>query len=254
MIEGFKVATDAAVEVTKEVAKEAAKEAAKETGKAIASETGKEVAKESVDISKRLDISKEITNSKGNRIDITKRLTPDKTNIVNDKVKELNTKQIKELTDKGMSPGIVNDCKFEDGVYKLKTKNDKLADTVHPESGVSYQKKIVDLFGTKIEGVFPKFDSVFTTELPKDKLMASDKTQFDYCTNQLKNELKSNPSLREKFSPRQLEQIENGKTPGGYTWHHNEEVGKMELVDSDKHELTKHVGGKAIWGGGKSFR
>ena len=228
------------VEVSAKVAAEATKETAKETGKAI--------AEKGVDISKRLDVSKKAVDSKMPGVDITKRITPDTMG------KELTLKQQTELASKGMSPGIFKDIRFEDGVYKLKTKNEALANKKHPETGVPYSKKVVDLFGSKIEGVFPKFDSAFTTHLPADILKASDKVQFDYCNSQLKNAIKDNPALAKRFSPRQLEQISKGYKPEGFTWNHNEEVGKMELVEFSKHMVSRHTGGKAIWGGGADFR
>jgi hypothetical protein len=57
-----------------------------------------------------------------------------------------------------------------------------------------------------------------------------------------------------QFTEEQLEQIMNGDTPDGYTWHHNEETGKMQLVKSETHARTGHTGGRAIWGGGSESR
>lgn len=34
----------------------------------------------------------------------------------------------------------------------------------------------------------------------------------------------------------------------GYVWHHNENVGVMELVAKDIHEFNRHTGGNYIWG------
>jgi len=35
------------------------------------------------------------------------------------------------------------------------------------------------------------------------------------------------------------------KTPEGYTWHHHQEAGLMELVPSDLHDAIRHTGGVA---------
>ena len=83
---------------------------------------------------------------------------------------------------------------------------------------------------------------------------ASDREQFNECNAQLKNEIATNPDLREKFDDEQLEQIENGDTPDGYTWHHDAEAGKMQLVDTETHQRTGHTGGRSIWGGGTDSR
>ena len=90
--------------------------------------------------------------------------------------------------------------------------------------------------------------------MPEDLEKASDKEQFAECNKQLKEAIAKDPELKEKFTPEQLEQIENGDTPDGYTWHHDAEKGKMQLVDSETHAKTGHTGGKAIWGGGQENR
>lgn len=36
------------------------------------------------------------------------------------------------------------------------------------------------------------------------------------------------------------------ETPDGYTWHHHEEIGKMQLVASDVHSIFSHKGGFAL--------
>lgn len=41
------------------------------------------------------------------------------------------------------------------------------------------------------------------------------------------------------------------RPPEGYTWHHHQDVGRMQLVSSQLHDLANpHTGGMAIWGGG----
>ena len=165
--------------------------------------------------------------------------------------KELTPKQQEELIDKGMSPGRIKDCRFDDGLYRLKTINEDLAGKKHPDTGVEYEKKVVDLKGSKIEGVFPKFDFAYETILPEKMLKASDSVQFRYCNEQLKKAINEDPSLKDKFNSTQLDQISKGLNPRGWTWHHNEDTGKMELVKTDTHARTPHVGGKAIWGGGR---
>lgn len=224
---------------------------------AEAAETGTKALSDkiSVDFSKRIDVSNKKIEQKLSGVNVAKRISPEgRLNIETGKGIELTPEQKKELLQRNMSEGIVKDCSFKDGVYKLKTLCENLDQKIQPESGVPYRKRIVDLNGVKVEGVFPKFDSVFTAQLPVDKLLAKDNVQFKECTNQLQYAIKENPSLKKQFTSRQLEQIANGKVPGGYVWHHNEEVGKMELVDRNKHDLAKHTGGKALWGGGSDYR
>ena len=105
-----------------------------------------------------------------------------------------------------------------------------------------------------IEGVFPKFDAVFSAKLPDNLLLASDSKQFAECSKQLNKAIEANPALKKKFNPEQLKMISDGKVPRGYVWNHNEDLGKMELVKREKHDPTPHTGGKAIWGGGSAYR
>lgn len=140
-------------------------------------------------------------------------------------------------------------------VDKIKTINSHLEGKNHPESGVPYEKDNVELpNGKKVEGVFPKFESAVDIQLPENLLQETDTKQMRFCNEKLKEMLEQNPELSEKFTDRQLEQIKAGYRPEGYTWHHHQETGKMQLVDSSKHEISKHTGGKSIWGGGSSNR
>lgn len=121
---------------------------------------------------------------------------------------------------------------------------------------VEYRKRTIDVDGKKEEGYFPKFDSVFKVKLPKEMYKESDYKQFKYCTEKLKKKIfgVSKKGLF-AFTKRQLEQIKNGEPRiGGYTWHHNEKEGIMELVKTKEHQANPHRGGRSIWGGGSQNR
>lgn len=129
-----------------------------------------------------------------------------------------------------------------------------LAGKCHPETGVLYTERIVTIDGQQYIVVAPEFDSLFDTQLPDELRYARDKKQFKECTQQLWNAIQTDSELRMMFTEKQLQQIERGITPKGYTWHHDIEVGKMQLVKSDIHKQTGHTGGRSLWGGGKTFR
>ena len=133
--------------------------------------------------------------------------------------------------------------------------NERYSGENHPETGVPYVEKTVkDADGNEVVGVFPQFDSEFDAQLPESMLQESDSKQFSEANRQLKEKYDSDPEFASKFNERQRDDIEYGRTPYGYVWHHNEETGKMQLVDYDTHERTRHTGGKAIWGGGRENR
>lgn len=137
---------------------------------------------------------------------------------------------------------------------ELNTRNSALEGERHPETGVEFVRKEVETDEGIKEGVFPQFEAVETVNLPEELFKESDRKQFDYCNQELKNDIAKNSDLREKFTPEQLDQINDNETPDGYTWHHSEERGRMELVDSDTHIRTGHTGGKNLWGGGTEYR
>jgi len=130
-------------------------------------------------------------------------------------------------------------------------KNQGLEGKKHPQTGVPFEKqKYYDDIGNPKEAVVPKFESKFNAELPKGMEKASDKVHFTECNKQLKEAVDANPRKYNNFTEMQLEQIKNGHTPDGYTWHHALPNGKMELVDSAVHQKTGHTAGYRLWGSG----
>lgn len=147
---------------------------------------------------------------------------------------------------------INNNCKIDtDGVIQYKTdcqeKEGKSSDC-----GVPYVRKRFEYNGITIEGVFPEFDSVFDTKFMLEDYQSSSGKQFSECNKSLRAANENNPDLKKKFTKEQLEDIELGRTPRGYTWHHSEEPGKMQLVETQYHDKriggAAHTGGNSIWG------
>ena len=140
-------------------------------------------------------------------------------------------------------------------VEKMSTRNERLGGERHPKTGVPFDTKIVgNSEGKLVEVTVPEFTSDFDAQLPKDLYKGTDRVQFKECNEQLKSSVENDVNLESKFSDEQLEQISDGETPDGYTWHHDAENGKLQLVDSEKHAQTAHTGGKIIWGGGNTNR
>jgi len=169
--------------------------------------------------------------------------------------RQLTEKEIEYYKDKlGCSEYLLKNATIdENGVIHIKTINEG-KEGQEGENGVKYERKTIVINGVEVEGVFPVFESAAVVQLPEELLKASDAKQMDYCNQKLKEEVENDPELAKKFTPEQLEQIKNGETPDGYTWHHNEKSGKMELVRTDDHQANRHTGGKAIWGGGNENR
>ncbi|SFT61275.1 DNase/tRNase domain of colicin-like bacteriocin [Lachnospiraceae bacterium XBD2001] len=86
---------------------------------------------------------------------------------------------------------------------------------------------------------------VFETTLDIDDWNKTDSEQFDKCNQALNEAVENDSELAAQFTPEQLEQIKNGKTPTGYTWHHSEKDGTMQLVPFGIHNSTNHSGGRS---------
>ena len=153
----------------------------------------------------------------------------------------------------GMSEGIIKECvQDKDGQVHLKDRQAKLDSAEKSKLAVPYIQKKLDVNGVSVIGNFPVFNARFECVLPTDKLVATDTMQMKECTKQLQDALNNNPKMVNSFTPKQLEQIRAGEPRiSGLTWHHNEEKGKMQLVDAGQHLVNKHIGGNAIWGSGK---
>ena len=81
-----------------------------------------------------------------------------------------------------------------------------------------------------------------------------DKVHFKECNRQLSEQIKRIPALAAIFTDEEIEQFESGITPPKFVWHHDAEVGQMQLVLKSIHSKTGHTGGRATWGGGKKCR
>ncbi|WP_394335346.1 HNH endonuclease [Methanolobus psychrotolerans] len=84
--------------------------------------------------------------------------------------------------------------------------------------------------------------------------LASDYKQFRQATLDLNDAIKKDSSIGNMFNENQLQEIARGRTPSGYTWHHNQEEGVLQLVEKNVHQQTGHTGGRTIWGGGNDYR
>lgn len=140
-------------------------------------------------------------------------------------------------------------------VENLICRNESLAGDVHPMSGVPFERRVIRLEdGRVIEGVFPKFDSVFDAKIPRELFEASNITQFKECSRQFMKALEENPELKAKYTAEFLEQLADGcstgAAPDGFVWHHDAAEGVIQLVDSATHTITGHTGGRLVWGGG----
>jgi len=113
-----------------------------------------------------------------------------------------------------------------------------MADKTHQKTKVRFDSK-----------GFPKFKSYYTVKLRRKDFHKTRDQHFYIANKMLYENIVSSSRLRAKFTRKQIKEILQGKTPSGYTWHHHQDAGFLQLVDNDVHSKTSHIGGYSIWGG-----
>ncbi|WP_241152308.1 RHS repeat-associated core domain-containing protein, partial [Pseudomonas viridiflava] len=113
-----------------------------------------------------------------------------------------------------------------------------------------------------------QFNSFHEYNVPENLYLKSDKVQFNRANKDLINKLNSDPAFRKNMYSRNPElktwvddpRRNMGSSPTGYTWHHNEKPGVLQLVHRADHGGEHFIyhptgkGGRDIWGGGREGR
>lgn len=159
----------------------------------------------------------------------------------------------------GLAIGVVDLVDGADIVEaeEIETRNEHLSGYEHPETGVPFVEKTVNISnGQVVEGTFPVFDDTFNVVIAEELYGETDDVHFETANDTLYQAITENPTLANElgFSQADVQGLANGQTPEGYTWHHNEEPGLLQLVVEETHAQTAHTGGRAIWGGGSENR
>ena len=149
-----------------------------------------------------------------------------------------------------MSPTQLKKLTVQDNHLYLQTINAARIGTTN-SFGVSYTLQYISICGVTISCVVPIFKSYASIRLPDKLITATDRAQFAY----LNRVLAEHPEkISQSLPTDQLRIIRTGQTPPGLLWHHEAPFGMMSLVDSTVHSHSRHTGGRALWGGGQSFR
>jgi hypothetical protein len=159
----------------------------------------------------------------------------------------------------------------------------------HELNGVPFVQRIIPVKGVNFSIVVPDFSkfNVYSNNISKHFFLKPDKIQFEICRYNLRKEFIQNPQKvkdllmiqNKRFAsnggivsgkrlitdPNEMLEMQikdilqqnSGKQQGrvfGFVWHHNEVVGKIDLVAYDVHNSVKHSGGRNLWAGGSSAR
>ncbi|PCJ28923.1 MAG: hypothetical protein COA94_03390 [Rickettsiales bacterium] len=118
--------------------------------------------------------------------------------------------------------------------------NVRLAGTRHPETGVVFDNR-----------GFPIFDDhvIFDTRIPsKVSRVENSKNHMRAATSDLRQKIDEGVVNPNMFNAEQLEAINNcePKIPN-YTWHHHQDQSRMQLISTELHKTTSHIGGMKLW-------
>ncbi|HYO52776.1 HNH endonuclease [Archangium sp.] len=102
---------------------------------------------------------------------------------------------------------------------------------------------------------FPEFETNFETILDDIHIGSGQpRMHFKAANKRLFDAMKSDPGLLKalKLSEADVELLATSSSPpGGYTWHHHQDVGRMQLITEGANTISlPHTGGMSIWGGG----
>ncbi len=133
--------------------------------------------------------------------------------------------------------------------YLFKNKkpiNYHLKNKIHPKTKVKFDKhgyplfKAVDTCDMRLSWYEINFDKLKHNTTIRNK-------HFFLCSKKLYKKLLHNPKLKKRFSQKQLKSLRSGKTPDGYTWHHEPKKNILTLVDRQIHSNTAHSGGFSLF-------
>ncbi|WP_261845086.1 RHS repeat-associated core domain-containing protein [Aliamphritea ceti] len=109
----------------------------------------------------------------------------------------------------------------------------------HPVTGVPYDSR-----------GFPIFDDIakYDTKIPGPDFSSLSYTQqMQAASRDLAGAIERGAVNSSGFSDLQLSQIRSGSSKvDGYTWHHHQDFGRMQLLPSTVHSKTGHIGGERI--------
>lgn len=102
---------------------------------------------------------------------------------------------------------------------------------------------------------FAEFETKFETLIDDVHIgSSSHRMHFKAANQRLHEAVRADPRLAKELnlSPGEIEALPTSTTaPSGYTWHHHQDVGRMQLITDGAHQLARpHTGGMSIWGGG----
>ena len=123
--------------------------------------------------------------------------------------------------------------------FKVKKGIPSMVNKTHKSTGVRFD-----------EDGFPKFKVYAKVKLPLKYWKKDREAHFYRASRMVYERAQKNSIFRRKFTKKEITDFKNGNVPSRYTWHHHQDRGVLQLVETKIHSNVKHVGGFSIWGKG----
>lgn len=123
--------------------------------------------------------------------------------------------------------------------FKVKKGIPSMVNKTHKATGVRFD-----------EDGFPKFKVIAKVKLKRKYWKKDREIHFYHASRMLYERAQRNTIFRRKFTKREISEFKNGDVPSKYTWHHHQDSGVLQLVETKIHSNVKHVGGFSLWGKG----
>ena len=146
-----------------------------------------------------------------------------------------------------VSERFAGDMKYST-VPDLSQPNVKLAGKRYELKAGQTQKARDIVFDHKGYPIFDKY-TTYDMKLPKEiSSIKKRETHMRAATRDLRAQIDAGKIDKSQFTSEQLQDISAGKPKiKDLTWHHHQDIGRMQLIPSDIHKAVRHVGGIEIW-------
>ncbi|MBX3457830.1 MAG: HNH endonuclease [Candidatus Paracaedibacteraceae bacterium] len=119
------------------------------------------------------------------------------------------------------------------------TPGSRMAGMRNAKSGVTY-----DARGNPDFTEFMKYETMLS---PREFYGLKSRDHMRFATQQLRSDIQAGRVDASKFNSHQMAQINAGKAKiNGFTWHHDQQARRMQLVREDKHSDTSHTGSASL--------
>jgi hypothetical protein len=116
------------------------------------------------------------------------------------------------------------------------------------EKCAEYPNGLKIMYNQRGMPVYDKY-AAYDTKISMDVVKIENRNKhFKAASLDLKRAIEKGEVPRSNFTDQQIIEIMAGESKiTGYTWHHHEDVGRMQLIPEVLHKESAHIGGMGLW-------